>query len=398
MEFMDAEYLEIVEIEIYTIQIPLIRPYDIAIGTITHTNNIVVRITASMSGGNDLLRRIEGWGEADPLNGFTHETIDSILATLQTLAPVLLGKNAFEINQLNILMHEISRDATLAVGSIDIALWDLVGKARRAPVYALLGGTCGRNSFPLLWPLANQAVLDDNLMIPDLMRKGFRTFMLKMGGEDDNVAKQILRVKSINDDYAADKIVICVDVNQGWSLEQAIQFICGVRGRRVNFIEQPLRAACDEEMEVLRQLGGGFKFAADESAQTVADTRRCLRSIHFDYISLKVGKSGGITRMKEMAGACRVMGKRILVSSFLELGIAQAAALHVAATCDNLLDCGHSFMSTLRTKDDITNFRDYIRNAVVRLPEGTESHGLGVTVDLEKLERYAVREPVSFVK
>jgi muconate cycloisomerase len=357
-----------------------------------------VKLSASVNSGADLLRRIEGWGEADPLDGFTHETVDSILNTLQTLAPLLLGKNALDINQLNIVMQEISRDTPLAIGAIDIALWDMFGKYRRAPIYSLLGGTCGSSSFPLLWPFSSQTVMDDSLMIPDLMRQGFRTFMLKMGGERDDIQQQIDRVRSINETYPAEKIFFCADANQGWSLAQARQFVEGIRGLRIDFIEQPLNSTRDCDMALLKQLGGNLKFSADESAQTPGDVKRCLKTDDFDYISLKVSKNGGISRMKEIASACRVMGKKVLINSMLELGITQAAALHVAATCTNLLNCGHCFMSTLRTKDDVTNFKTFIREAVVHLPEGEGCYGLGIEIDQDKLEQYSVRETILFTK
>lgn len=365
-----------------------------------HTKNVVVKISAGVNSGADLLRRIEGWGEADPREGDFHETIDSVLGTLQTFAPVLLGKNALEINQLNILMQEISRDTPLAVGAIDIALWDIFGKFHRAPIHRLLGGTCGSCSLPLLWPIPSQTQMDDSLMIPDLMRQGFRTIVLKMGGGDDNIQHQIDRVRSINDRFSPEKIQIVVDVNQGWSLTQATQFINGIKGVRVEYIEQPLNVSCDRDISRLKLPGCNIKISSDESALTPSGMRSCLQTDDCDYISLNVGAHGGISRMKEVANACKVMGKKVVTSSVSdsELGISQAAGLHVAVTCANLLNCGHGFMTTLLAIDDVTNFKSMIRGGSVFLPQGEDSFGLGILVDLEKLEHYSMRETILFTK
>ena len=75
------------------------------------------------------------------------------------------------------------------------------------------------------------------------------------------------------------------------------------------------------------------------------------------------------------------------MNSMLEFGISQAASLQLGCTLSNLLDCGHAYMSVLRMADDITDFRNNISDAVVQVPSG---HGLGVSVDDNKLQHYCV--------
>ena len=71
----------------------------------------------------------------------------------------------------------------------------------------------------------------------------------------------------------------------------------------------------------------------------------------------------------------------------IELGVSQAAALHLGAALPNLLDCGHCFMSTLRLADDVTNFGWRIKNAVAHVPQNAP--GLGIELDEKRLARYS---------
>jgi len=75
------------------------------------------------------------------------------------------------------------------------------------------------------------------------------------------------------------------------------------------------------------------------------------------------------------------------MNSMIELGITQAASLHLGCTLDNLMDCGHAYMSTLRMADDVTNFSDWIVRGQAR---PGDAPGLGIDVSMSGIERYQV--------
>eukprot|EP00008_Paramoeba_atlantica_P005493 CAMPEP_0201490936 /NCGR_PEP_ID=MMETSP0151_2-20130828/27999_1 /ASSEMBLY_ACC=CAM_ASM_000257 /TAXON_ID=200890 /ORGANISM="Paramoeba atlantica, Strain 621/1 / CCAP 1560/9" /LENGTH=796 /DNA_ID=CAMNT_0047877083 /DNA_START=53 /DNA_END=2443 /DNA_ORIENTATION=- len=385
--------LVITKVSLWKVEMKLKKPYKVSMGVIECSTNVVLRLTASSSRSKqDVVAETsscwEGWGEADPLAGFTKESVDQVFERLEKdIAPILLGKNPLEIRKINDLLE---CESPLLLGAVDMALWDLLGKVKKLPVYRLLGGACGKTSFPLLWPFSSQSGEKDVRDIKELRNKGFNTFMLKMGSEDEDVLQQVARVQEINKAFPNDEThFVCVDANQGWSLEQAKVFLAGVEKERLLFVEQPLPATPGEEAQaLLHKEFPTIRFSADESVQTIQQVRECLVGEAFDYFSVKVSKNGGITRSQAILHACSVMNKRVLINSMLELGITQAAALHVAAATSSLLPCGHCFMSTLRLVDDITNFSSFIQNGQVHLPPDS-CHGLGVVVDLEKLNRYS---------
>jgi len=87
-----------------------------------------------------------------------------------------------------------------------------------------------------------------------------------------------------------------------------------------------------------------------------------------------------------IANAAELAGIKCLMNSMLEFGITQAASLQLGCTLNNLMDCGHAYMSVLRMSDDITDFSRHITDAIVKVPE---TPGLGVEVNTRKLEQYA---------
>ena len=118
---------------------------------------------------------------------------------------------------------------------------------------------------------------------------------------------------------------------------------------------------------------------------TADDAADLIRNDAADAFSIKVSKNGGLSKSLVVARTAEAFGIRCLMNSMFEFGITQAASLQLGCTLNNLLDCGHAYMSVLRMSDDITDFGNNIANAVVTVPDGP---GLGVTIDEDKLQKY----------
>eukprot|EP00658_Telonema_sp_P-2_P039930 TRINITY_DN2853_c0_g1_i1.p1 TRINITY_DN2853_c0_g1~~TRINITY_DN2853_c0_g1_i1.p1 ORF type:complete len:315 (+),score=60.31 TRINITY_DN2853_c0_g1_i1:397-1341(+) len=307
-------------------------------------------------------------------------------------------------------MHHLLADAAgglMAKGAVDMAIWDLYGKANKMRLVDMLGGPV-RDEIRLWWPLsASQSPEDDRVRVEELVNtRGIRSFMFKTGGEGGGPDETVLRVAAF-DEYAAEMgVKLCVDANQGWSLEQAKAFALSVQPYRscLAFLEQPLpkESPRDDWIELRRHLAG-IPISADESVVTLQDA--ISASEWAGVISLKVSKMGGITRTTAIVRAVDALGAphsrpKLQVNSMLESGITQAAMLAVAASSRELFECtdapgvwGHSFMSCLRLADDITDFSGLVHaeKGWVSLPTGA---GLGVEVSLSKLKQYTVSESI----
>ena len=131
------------------------------------------------------------------------------------------------------------------------------------------------------------------------------------------------------------------------------------------------------------------KISVDESLQTVEHARNVAKENAANVFSIKVSKNGGLRAGLEIARTAEENDIKVLMNSMLELGITQAASLHLGCVLDCLVDCGHAYMSTLRMSDDITDFSGFVEHGTAKLPQGP---GLGVNVDELKIRQYLVDE------
>ncbi len=354
--------MRIDRIQAFHVTVPLAEPYVLSkqYGTVRDAHAVIVEL-----GTDDGL---VGHGEANPMPPFTEETWGGVFAAIEHhLAPCLLGEDPAAIGRINRELDRVLAGNLLAKGALDVALWDLAGKALGVPV---------------LWPFGSGTPQEDVERIAEKMEQGFETFMIKMGALP--IATEIARVQAIAEAHG-DAIRFNVDANQGWDLPQALEFMDGTAGFAIDFVEQPVpRSQQLWGFEALRARAT-HPLSADESVQTLSDAA-ALASRHLvDVLSLKISKNGGLSRTWKVATLAEAFGLKCLVNSMIELGVSQAAALHLAAALPNLLPGGHCFMSTLRLADDVTDFASRIERAVARVPDRA---GLGIEIDPEKLERY----------
>lgn len=360
-------------IDAWQLRVPLASPYHLSrlYGTLTHAEPVLLRIT--LADGS------VGWGEADPGGlAFTGDTAAMVLTAARMRAPELMG-----LSVADWVEHRcgLEQHGSLAA-AVDVACHDALAQSRGVPVWKLLG-ECRNRRIDVLWPTSSGAAEGDLEVIDARTAQGFRTFMLKMG--ERPVMDDIERLAQVVAGLPSG-VRVMVDANQGWSLDEALEFADGTRVLPLILIEQPVAAT---DLDGLRRVGerAACPVSVDESLQNPEDARAVIEAGAADVFSIKVSKNGGLANARAIAEIARQSGRRVLMNSMIELGITQAASLHLGCTLDNLMDCGHAYMSTLRMADDVTDFSSWIRNGVAELPDLA---GLGVEVDVDKVEYYQV--------
>ncbi len=367
--------MKISMIELFHVSVPLLKPYKLSkvYGTISDAQAVIVKIHTDEG--------IVGYGEADPMPPFTEESAGGVMAAIRDhLGPRLLGEAPDSIPRLCAKMDALMYGNYTAKGAIDMALYDILGKERNTPLYALLGGMY-RSQIPLLWPLGSGSPEEDVEQIHEMVSGGYRTFMLKMGSLP--ILEEVKRIKAIRNRFSSD-IYVIVDANQGWEVVEALEFISSLKEYRIDFIEQPIARWNLKGLRRIRETSP-FPLSADESLISVHDAITLIQEQAVDIFSIKVSKNGGLSRAQKIAIVAEASGIKCLMNSMLELGISQAAALHLGCSTPNLLDCGHCYMSTLRLVDDITDFPNHIKEACAKPPDGP---GLGIRIDQKKIEKY----------
>lgn len=361
--------------EVFEIEAAFVTPYKLSFGTRTTTRAVMLKLTDADGA--------VGWGEADPSQPFTAESpADAAKALQETLLPAVLAADTLEPNAIDRMLDALLPDQLCAKGAVTMALLDLLGKRLRVPVSTLLGGAL-RPTLPVLWPLGNGTAEDDMRVIDERAAQGFASFMLKMGQAP--ARDELRRVAALESRYG-DRFKFIADVNEGWNREQAREFLASLCGSRLAFLEQPLPKEDLEGMAALAK-DSPVPLSADEAVTSLEEAARVAGSGAARVFSVKATKNGGPLRAQRIAAVAEGFGIQCYMNSMAEFGVTQAATLHLAATLPNLLDVGHCFMSTLRLKEDPTDFSSFVRKGTARLPEGP---GLGVQVDEAHVRRLAV--------
>jgi len=226
---------------------------------------------------------IAGWGEVCPL-GTTYlpAHVGGVRAALELLAPPLIGLNPTNHAEINDAMDRALMGYASAKSPIDVACWDLTGKAWDASVADMLGGIRQR-SFPLYFavPLASPDAMRH--YVNDRRAEGIHRFQLKIGGDP---ALDAARARTVVENSGEDDIIIG-DANCGWRLNEAIQAARAMEDLPRFYFEQPC-PTMEECIEVRKQTT--LPMIYDEVVNDVATLLRANREGGAGGFNLKISK------------------------------------------------------------------------------------------------------------
>ncbi|MEM9125439.1 MAG: enolase C-terminal domain-like protein, partial [Pseudomonadota bacterium] len=269
---------------------------------------------------------------------------------------------------------------TEAKAALETALLDLAGRISGVPVWALLGGRC-RQTIPLSCSIANPDFGRDKELLVRLHEDGVRIVKLKTGFKDH--AFDIMRLEYLAQTYP--DVAVRVDYNQGLSIEDAPAQVRDVAQFKPDFIEQPVRAHQFGAMARLRQMID-VPLLADESVFGPEDMERAAHEGMCDGVSVKIMKSGGLSRGQTVARIAAAHGLMAYGGDMFEAGLAHLAGTHmIAATQEITLGC-EFYQASYFLTEDILEEPFEIRDGHVIVPGRP---GLGGRPDLGKLNQYA---------
>jgi L-alanine-DL-glutamate epimerase-like enolase superfamily enzyme len=273
-----------------------------------------------------------GMGEAAPDVAVTGETQASDIAALQAAREVLIGKNPFDFVNILRELEALIPQAPAARAAVDMALYDLMGKALKLPLYTLLGGKMREAAiaYPVI-PLDTPQIM---AATASQYAAGAKTLKLKIGG---TIAEDVARLAAIRA-AIGDQIKLRVDVNQGWGDAQtAIAAIHALQEFDLEYVEQPVK---DSDIEGMAEVchAVDVPIMADESLHSPADARQIIARQAADMFNIKLMKCGGILRALEILSLAEAAGIPCIVGSMGESSIASAAAVHLSVA-RNILAC-----------------------------------------------------------
>ncbi len=220
-------------------------------------------------------------------------------AGIQEMAPQLIGEDPTQLQVLNRTMDRLMKGHPYVKSAIDMACWDLLGKATELPVYHLMGG--GYADDVVLYRAISQrpaAEMAEN--VAGYRRDGYRRFQLKVGGRPEDDIERIRAVRAILE--PADKLI--ADANTGWLMHDALRVVNAVRDLDV-YIEQPC-ATYAQCLSIRRHTH--LPFVLDEVIDSVDAILQASADAAMDCVNIKISKFGGLTKAKQARDLCVSLG------------------------------------------------------------------------------------------
>jgi L-alanine-DL-glutamate epimerase-like enolase superfamily enzyme len=334
-----------------------------------------------------------GWGESHA--GRAPGAVAALINT--TLRTLVLGMDATDVvgvwNRIysrQLASHGMGAGCSLAMSGLDMALWDIRGKAVGWPLYKLLGGA--QRPIPAYAGGVSLGFQDPRDLIAEAkthIDAGFRAIKLRLG---DTVNDDIDRVEAAREAFGED-VEILTDANVGYTLEDVRRVMPALEDLGVRWLEEPFPAHDYRSYATARSFGT-VPLAAGENHFTRFEFSRLIEENSVDVIQPDLSKSGGITECLRIAAMASAHKLQVHPHTSMT-GINMAASIHFLAAIDN----GGYFEGDV-SRDNL--FRDELTSKPYELAkDGTvrplEAPGIGVEVDEEFLVRHPVIEGPGYV-
>ena len=323
---------------------------------------------------------IDGWGEA-----FGYACSAATMTVLDTqLAPAILGQDARDIaglrERLGKAFHIYGRNGPhlFALSGLDIALWDIAGKAANQPLWRLLGGSPvgTMTTYASLLRYGEEAQVA--AACERALSRGYRDIKLhEITTPTIAAARQAL----------GEGPRLMADVNCPWSIWQALGMCRELEDLDLTWLEEPVWPPGDHEGLARVRMEGGIPVAAGENAAGLHDFKAAFAAGAQDIAQPSVTKIGGPSAMIEIAALAKAHGVR-LVPHNAYFGAGYLASLHLNAALAPTAPFERLFVDL-----EASPYHDLVlaKDGKVMVPDGP---GLGRDPDMEILRRYLVRDPI----
>lgn len=322
---------------------------------------------------------IVGWGES-----CSGADVKSVLGALEAMKPFVVGRGVWESERIRQeLWHRgvwswRQHTACFAYPGIDLALWDICGKATGQPLYNLFGGKvresatyffyCSQGTPEHIFEQAREGVA-----------KGFRVYYLKVGL---NIDAEVEMVRALRDAIGP-QAKIRLDANGAWKVNQALRNLERLDEYNIDFIEQPV---VQEPVSNMQEVRSRCRMAvsANEGTWTQDDALRQMLARSADVFCFSPFFTGSFAQFQRLSWMAHYQGLQVCRHTHGELGIFAAACHHIVLTLPNIVD-GNQQTAHMMTDDIVTETIPIACGPDWGVPQG---YGIGVEVDQEKLDKY----------
>jgi D-galactarolactone cycloisomerase len=379
--------LKIRDIKAYPTSFPIPEANRVAlgIGTAIKRDAVVVKVTTNEG--------LVGWGEAH--HGRAHTAVAKLIET--TLKFLVVGMDADDVvgiwdkmYRFQLASHGMGAGACLAMSGIDMAIWDIRGKAKGLPLYKLLGGR--RRGIPAYAGGVSLGYQDPAKLVEEARRsieQGYKAVKLRVG---DTVQNDIERIRIIRKTFG-DALVILTDANIGYEVEDVRRVMPAMDELGIGWLEEPFPA---QDYRSYREAKGFGRtpLAAGENHYTRYEFNRVIEDGAITILQPDLSKSGGITECLRIAALGSAWKLPVHPHSSMT-GLNHAASIHFLAAIDN----GGYFEGDVSKSN---KFRDeLVANPGAIDRDGnvwpSEAPGLGLEVNEDFLNKHPAIEGPGYV-
>ncbi len=371
--------MRVTKIELFKANLPLKRPFRIAIGETRATETMFVRVSTDAG--------LSGMGEADCFRPVVGENQATAVAAGMEYARLLLGKDPVAINSRVAELRQFMPATPTARSAFDMALHDIAAQAAGMPLYAFLGGE--KRSF--------QTDITVGLDTPEIMAahareiadRGLQAIKIKLGTQ---AAEDIARMRAIRAEIG-DAIALRIDANQGWDRAAAMTVLDAIAPLGIEYCEQPVRAWDHAGMAAI-SARSPIPIMADESLFDDHDAFTLAAGGACQYLNIKLAKSGGLNTAMRINAVAEAAGFRCMVGCMTETRLALTAAAHLVSSRPNIAFADLDGADML-ADDPVIGGMVYGENGAITLPD-TPGLGAGLDPDfLNSLEHITLDEGVT---
>lgn len=291
-------------------------------GTTAQTNNIWLRLQEE---------DVEGWGEASPfsVDKSKPKNTPKLLAELEAVIPQLEQYHPLERQQIRMELQR-AEISSAAKASIDMALYDWLGKKANLPLWKIWGLDLDR-IVPISVTIGISTPKDAVKRLKDWQNTlDVKMIKLKLGSPQGIEADKAM-VAAIRD--VAPQTRLMVDANGGWEFDDAISMAQWLAKQDVEYIEQPLAVAEDSKLKALSEQSP-LPIFVDESCFDSADIPRLANSVA--GVNLKIMKAGGLTEVMGAIHIAKACNLKIMFGCYSDSSLANTAMSHLAPYADYL--------------------------------------------------------------
>jgi len=364
--------MKLEKIQLYQLSMPLQTPFETSFGRIDRRECLLVEVSSD---------GLTGFGEcpADRDPGYSYETTGTAWHILsEFILPELSGVDVDGPEDLQRRMAAV-RGHQMAKAGLEMALWDLLGKAQGRPLRALLGGVRDRVDVGVSVGL-QESPADLVKVVEGYLAQGYRRVKIKIKPGRDVGDTRAVR-------EAFPELRLQVDANSAYTLESAAA-LSPLDKLDLLLIEQPL--AEDDLWDHSRmQANFATPICLDESITAPRHARQALEMGACKVINIKPGRVGGLSHGLAIHDLCRARNVPVWCGGMLETGVGRAANLAIASLPGFTLP-GDISATDRYYDEDITN-EQFVLNpdSSINVPTGV---GLGVTVNRKALHKYTLRK------